>query len=171
MALPKGPVCASHVLVLPISHLPNAQALGIAGLRELARFKDALRRCFAAQGLSPLFWERNVPVPHQHLTVECVPLPRGTMATAKAALQHHAAKLKLQCDEVSTDHVVSVVQHSPAYLNVELEGNVSLLFPAPEEARRVLLNFARVAVAELLGCPSKADWRACQMSQDEEQAN
>ncbi len=45
-------------------------AMGGSAMGELDRFKGALKKFFTAQGKKTIFWERNVPVPQQHMTME-----------------------------------------------------------------------------------------------------
>ncbi len=58
MAVDKGAITDSHVLVLPIEHWPSSLHLSASAYAEMERYLSALRSCFAAKvqpmRLSPL---------------------------------------------------------------------------------------------------------------------
>ena len=49
MALDKGAITDSHVLVLPIEHFPSSLHLSASAFAEMERYLSALRTCFASQ--------------------------------------------------------------------------------------------------------------------------
>ena len=49
MAVDKGAITDSHVLVLPIEHFPSSLHLSPSTYAEMERYLSALRSCFAAQ--------------------------------------------------------------------------------------------------------------------------
>jgi hypothetical protein len=52
VALDKGAITDSHVLVLPIEHFPSSLHLSASTFAEMERYLSALRTCFASQVLS-----------------------------------------------------------------------------------------------------------------------
>ena len=58
VAVDKGAITDSHVLVLPIEHWPSSLHLSASAYSEMERYLSALRSCFAAKvqptHLSPL---------------------------------------------------------------------------------------------------------------------
>lgn len=89
VALPKGGVHASHALVVPISHHVSVAAAPASLRAEVGQFVAALAHMYAAQGLTPVLFERvlqarrgETPV-HSHLQI--VGLPRDAAARACAA--------------------------------------------------------------------------------------
>ena len=52
VALDKGAITDSHVLVLPIEHFPSSLHLSASTFAEMERYLSALRSCFASQVLS-----------------------------------------------------------------------------------------------------------------------
>lgn len=71
-ALAKGPLCAGHVLVLPIEHQPSTISLSLDAQMELEKYKYAIRECFRAQGKAAIFFERYLQLragTHAHLQV------------------------------------------------------------------------------------------------------
>ena len=51
MALDKGAITDSHVLVLPIEHFPSSLHLSASAFAEMERYLSALCTCFASQVL------------------------------------------------------------------------------------------------------------------------
>ena len=51
MALDKGAITDSHVLVLPIEHFPSSLHLSASAFAEMERYLSALRTCFGSQVL------------------------------------------------------------------------------------------------------------------------
>ena len=153
LALPKGPILPGHCLLLPISHVPNQAALGGAVVEELSRFKQALKSHGESKQRKMLFWERNIPVPQQHLTVEAVPLSHAVMARAKEVIIQEAGKVGLTFSEISpsTSELLQQTQ-GKSYLCIELEDS-ALVCISTDANRRSLLNFARTAVANMLETP------------------
>ena len=49
MALDKGAITDSHVLVLPVEHFPSSLHLSASAFAEMERYLSALRTCFASQ--------------------------------------------------------------------------------------------------------------------------
>lgn len=49
VAVDKGAITDSHVLVLPIEHFPSSLHLSVSTYAEMERYLSALRSCFAAQ--------------------------------------------------------------------------------------------------------------------------
>ncbi len=49
MAVDKGAITDSHVLVLPIEHWPSSLHLSASAYAEMERYLSALRSCFAAK--------------------------------------------------------------------------------------------------------------------------
>lgn len=76
MALAKGPLTRSHVLLMPIQHRYSSLELGAAELEELEQYKDAIRKWFASQRCRALFYERFLPTKSaQHMHIQCIPIP------------------------------------------------------------------------------------------------
>ena len=51
VAVDKGAITDSHVLVLPIEHFPSSLHLSASTYAEMERYLSALRSCFASQVL------------------------------------------------------------------------------------------------------------------------
>jgi len=60
VALPKGGVDDNHVLIVPITHQLNTVVAPPAVVKEMGVFALALRKCYAAQGLTTVLFERAV---------------------------------------------------------------------------------------------------------------
>jgi diadenosine tetraphosphate (Ap4A) HIT family hydrolase len=82
LALPKGALVPTHVLIIPIEHITNLAQATPQLLREIQQHKQALRAMAEAQGHEIVIYERNAPTKfgpvHVHLQV--IPLPKETAA-------------------------------------------------------------------------------------------
>ncbi len=67
----------------------------------MSRFKGALRKCFKKQGKVVVFFERNYK--SQHLQLQCVPLPKECIVSAKSVFMDAAETGQLEMTEVP-DH-------------------------------------------------------------------
>lgn len=90
-ALPKGGITPDHVLIIPIAHV-GALATAPASLRaEVAAFKSALARMWAARGgrglvaFERVLHARRGETP-QHTHLQVVPLPASLVPSAKGQL-------------------------------------------------------------------------------------
>lgn len=72
----QGPLIAGHVLVLPIEHHPSLVALPPEVYDEMMQYKEALQKCFSAQGRATICFERYLQLragTHAHLQVRLWP--------------------------------------------------------------------------------------------------
>ena len=88
MAVDKGAITDSHVLVLPIEHFPSSLHLSSSTYAEMERYLSALRSCFAAQV------HHSPPLPsHSHMgNWHCFSTPdlSASVLYVSAALLHSA---------------------------------------------------------------------------------
>eukprot|EP00897_Mesotaenium_endlicherianum_P011003 jgi/Mesen1/9931/ME000070S09221 len=153
VALCKGPLVPGHVLVLPIEHFPSSISMPADVLAEMARYKDALRRCFASQ---------------------VVPLPKEAAGGVRAGFESAAQKFGFDFEAIAPGLEASAmvdevrrVSKGGNYLCVELpEGGALMHAVAPGE--RLPMQFGREVAAELLKMPERGDWKACKVSVEEE---
>lgn len=72
LALAKGGITEDHLLIIPISHANSSVSLSPEIAAEVNKYKEALRKCYAAQNAECLIFEQNLPTKttlHMHLQV------------------------------------------------------------------------------------------------------
>ena len=66
VAMDKGAISSTHVLLLPIEHVSSTLELSTAGYAELEKYCGALRQCFKSQVRCPSLQASPFPDPSQH---------------------------------------------------------------------------------------------------------
>ncbi|KAJ4165631.1 hypothetical protein LMH87_007255 [Akanthomyces muscarius] len=182
----------SHFIIIPLPHTPTLAALGAAAdpsseaskaHREMTRFRASLQSMVAAKSqrkLGAVTWEisrdRNV-----HLIWQLVALPADLIARglAEAAFRVEADNHKYPA--FATRESASLAEDEAAsgggdYFRVWLwcdsDGDdaihsKTLVMPLDRDAR-FDLQFARRALAKLLGLERRVVWQDCQQTEEEE---
>ncbi|CAK0784495.1 hypothetical protein CVIRNUC_007699 [Coccomyxa viridis] len=177
VALDKGAITDSHVLVLPIEHFPSSLHLSASAFAEMERYLSALRTCFASQGKELLVFERFMNFRktggnHCQLNVISVSAKAaaGAAATAEKAAQGHSLSLQpvpgASKGEPGREALRQVVANGEFFLLLLPDGS-RLVHPIAM-GERFPLNFGREVMAQLAGAPDRADWKKCMISPDEE---
>ncbi|PSC76403.1 Zinc finger CCCH domain-containing 64 [Micractinium conductrix] len=179
VALDKGAITDQHCLMLPVEHFPCSLAAPTSTTEEMGRYLSALRTCFAAGGKELVGFERYMALRksggnHCHLNAIAVPAAAAAQARAafERAAERHGFTLtflpKLIGDAEAKEQLRGVVGDGEHF--------VALLPDGARMAHRIAygerfpLNFGREVLAELAGCPERADWKACAVSKEEEGA-
>lgn len=174
----------SHFIIIPLPHTPTLAALtsdeATKTHREMARFRDSLQSMIAARSrraLGAVTWEisrgRNV-----HLLWQLVALPADLIARglAEAALRVEADNHKYPAfvtkDFASLEEQAAYGDHVRVWLWCDSDGDdtlhsTTLVMPLDADAR-FDLQFARRAVAKLLGLDKRVVWQDCQQTEAEE---
>lgn len=58
VAVDKGPITDTHVLVISVEHYPNEVTLKPEAVADVARLREALRAAYASKGLELVGFER-----------------------------------------------------------------------------------------------------------------
>lgn len=74
LTLAKGGMVDEHFLICPMEHFQSSLAATEDIRREMAQFKDALRKFYDRNDQVPVFFERNYKTSHMQLQV--VPIPK-----------------------------------------------------------------------------------------------
>lgn len=181
LALDKGPLCAHHVLLVPVEHYAATASMPPPAAEELWRYRAALHECFASTlaGSQLLTFERHLALRNKggnHAHVNCVPLAPAAAAGALAAFTEAAqtagfAFVLLPPAPSAADaarQLANVVPYGAEYLCITLPDGTRLVHPiGPGE--RLSMQFGREVCAKLLGTPDTADWRNCVADQPREE--
>ncbi|KAJ7426905.1 CWF19-like protein 1 [Willisornis vidua] len=73
LALAKGGLLPDHVLILPIGHYQSVVDLSSEVLKEVTKYKAALKEFFRSKGKRYVLFERNYR--SQHLQLQVIPIP------------------------------------------------------------------------------------------------
>jgi len=196
IALPRGPLHPQHIMILPVSHTPYTSALPEEARAEMANWKQALIRCFGSKNMGVVFYERHMPTKStQHMQIHAIPVTASQRKSVKAAIENafEAKGLALEVlqpsageTKSSEDVLIQAVGESPSpyvYFEVPAMGElppIHLLFrvplvPNPKAGGapmplRIpgLFEIPRAALANLLGCPDRIDWKTCVDTKEDE---
>lgn len=156
-----------HVLLIPMEHYPTFGRIEPADVRErvmdeIKRYKDCLCKLYAEYNYETICFEvsripRGSGGGHAHIQV--VPIPKDLIAEAEAAFRQEA-------EHQGVDLVEGGPEAETSYFKVELPEKI--LTHTIEPSARFNLQFGRIALANLLGKPERADWKACTVSDKEE---
>ncbi|XP_075066329.1 CWF19-like protein 1 isoform X2 [Mixophyes fleayi] len=169
VALAKGGLTSDHVLILPIGHYQAMVDLSSEVVEECEKYKASLKKFYKAKGKRYVMFERNYR--SQHLQLQVVPLPLTCCATEdiKESFIVQAQEQNIELLEIPqhTD-IKQIVQPGTPYFYVELDTGEKLFHRIK---KNFPLQFGREVLASeaILNIPTRADWKACKLSRDEEE--
>ena len=186
LALPRGAIAADHVLVAPIECCPSRLLLPAGARAELERFEGAVRRLHGAGGRETLLFERTLRGTRgrDHMQTHLVALPGGAARRCLEVLSQLAAERGLAFSEVSAGGAAGAGQALDEALGPHLEyfylqlpgaspGEVRRFLHVPpgegEGGRRCPMALGLELAARALGCPERADWKRCLLSDSDEE--
>lgn len=167
LALAKGGLSEDHVLIIPINHTQSLVTSEADVLNEIKLYKESLKKYFRSIGKCVVFYERNFKT--SHLQIQAVPLPKSCEDVIEASIIGFAESRQMQLKELpQMSELNQIIPSGAPYLYVETPQarffmNIKSGFP---------LNFGRemLCLPSLLCSPEKIDWKACQLSKEEEDA-
>ncbi|CAM1328180.1 CWF19L1 (predicted) [Pycnogonum litorale] len=169
LALAKGFLVPSHVLITPIGHCRSTTELPPEALQEVQRYKNSLKRYYKSLGLTVVFFERNFRT--SHLQIQCVPLPTSCDADlVKETFQNIGDSEDIELNEIPVHSDLSqIIEAGRPYFYVELQDGRKLLHRVK---KGMPINFGREVLCSppLLNMEDKIDWRKCEHTKDEETA-
>jgi len=159
LALAKGGLIETNILIVPMEHHPNSLALPNETFLEINKYKTALKKAFKGRGQDVVFYETNFK--SQHLIIQVVPIP-----------EHSSSGLKEQFIDVAKENNIllqpeSEVQMSATdqFFKVELPTGITLVHPI---RGRFPAQLGRQVLSKVLGTPEKADWKLCVLDKEKE---
>ncbi|KAM9705525.1 CWF19-like protein 1 [Menidia menidia] len=169
VALAKGALTARHVLILPIGHYQSVVELSSEVVEEMEKYKSALRSFYKSKGERCIVFERNYRSQHLQLQVVPVPLDRCTTEDIKEAFTVQAQEQNMELMEIPqhTD-LKQIAPPGTPYFYVELDNGEKLFYRIQ---KHFPLQFGREVLASeaVLNIPTRADWKECKMSREEEE--
>ncbi|XP_069543627.1 LOW QUALITY PROTEIN: CWF19-like protein 1 [Brachyistius frenatus] len=169
VALAKGFLTPQHVLILPIGHYQSVVELSSEVVEEMEKYKSALRSFYKSKGQRCVLFERNYRSQHLQLQVVPVPLDRCTTEDIKDAFTVQAQEQRMELMEIPehTD-LKQIAPPGTPYFYVELDSGEKLFYRIQ---KHFPLQFGREVLASepLLNIPTRADWKECKQSREEEE--
>ncbi|XP_058482037.1 CWF19-like protein 1 [Solea solea] len=171
LALAKGGLTSHHLLVLPIGHHQSVVELSSEVVEEMEKFKCAVRSFYKSRGERCVVFERNYRSQHLQLQVVPVPLSRCTTDDIKEAFMVQAEEQQMELMEIPehTD-LKQIAPPGTPYFYVELDSGEKLFYRI---RKQFPLQFGREVLASeaVLNIPTRADWKECKQSREEEEEN
>ncbi|XP_073477381.1 CWF19-like protein 1 isoform X1 [Aquarana catesbeiana] len=170
IALAKGGLMSDHILILPIGHYQAMVDLSTEVVEECEKYKASLKKFYKSKEKRYVMFERNYR--SQHLQLQVVPLPLSCCTTEdiKESFIVQAQEQNIELLEIPqhTD-IKQIVQPGTPYFYVELDTGEKLFHRIK---KNFPLQFGREVLASeaILNIPTRADWKACKLSQDEEES-
>lgn len=170
VALAKGGLMPDHILILPIGHYQSTVDLASDVVEEVDQYKTALKKFFKSKKKRCVLFERNYR--SQHLQLQVVPVPLNCCATEdiKEAFILQAQEQQIELLEIPEhSDIKQIVQPGTPYFYVELDNGEKLFHRIK---KNFPLQFGREVLASeaILNIPTRADWRECKSTKDEEEA-
>uniref|UniRef100_A0A182LU95 Cwf19-like C-terminal domain-containing protein n=1 Tax=Anopheles culicifacies TaxID=139723 RepID=A0A182LU95_9DIPT len=165
LALAKGPINETHILILSITHIQCAALLSDAQWTELTRFKQALAQFYADRDQKVFFYERNFKT--GHLQINAIGIDENVAWKIQHVLEDKGEEYSVQLEKVPTLNAPSDLPERGPYFVAELpDGTVMLT----RQMKGFPLHFGREVICadNLLNCEEKADWRQCNCTKEEE---
>ncbi|KAG0340423.1 hypothetical protein BG000_011982 [Podila horticola] len=162
-----------HVLLITINHYSTFGSVEAEARSdfesELKKYKEGLRRFYESKGAVMVSWELSVGGKFQHAHTQLMAIPKDK---AQAVEDQFRKDIGLFITDrtvtepsVWQDHVPSNPQDS--FFKVELPSGKLLVCPLPGRVK-VDAQFGRKVLATVMDTPSRADWKSCAKTSDEE---
>lgn len=169
LAVDKGPINDTHVLVIPVEHYPNLVTTRPGALAEVERLVGALRKAYASRGLELVGFERYLGFHarggnHCHINFlgigpEAAKTARSVFSSAATDYGFsfvHMPSCQGETGQAELKGIVGDAQYFQAFLP-----DGSRLVHAISGNKRHPMHFGREVLAKLAGEPAKSDWRLC----------
>uniref|UniRef100_A0A665UFH8 CWF19-like protein 1 n=1 Tax=Echeneis naucrates TaxID=173247 RepID=A0A665UFH8_ECHNA len=169
LALAKGGLTPHHMLILPIGHYQSVVDLSSEVVEEMEKYKSALRSFYKSKGERCVLFERNYRSQHLQLQVVPVPLDRCTTEDIKEAFTVQAQEQQMELMEIPQHtELKQIAPPGTPYFYVELDSGEKLFYRIQ---KHFPLQFGREVLASeaLLNIPTRADWKECKQSREEEE--
>eukprot|EP01127_Copromyxa_protea_P014391 TRINITY_DN3999_c0_g2_i1.p1 TRINITY_DN3999_c0_g2~~TRINITY_DN3999_c0_g2_i1.p1 ORF type:complete len:482 (+),score=96.20 TRINITY_DN3999_c0_g2_i1:269-1714(+) len=102
LALAKGPINTSHILLIPVKHTANVLQLSKGALDELWKWKNILTKYFESLDEVVVFYEHNQPGRNaqlQHLHIQAVAMPKLHGKKIREYFEHEASNFGISWNE------------------------------------------------------------------------
>ena len=170
VAMAKGPLRDSNVLLVPIDHIVDPSPKLPANVRaELEATKARISRALAADGQTALFLERFLVNDRggHHMHVQAVGLSKDEAAKVDEMFTKHGSVAKIDFERGRK--LDAELAGDDGFLYVDVPGVVQLYHRIPRGAR-FPMQFGRAVLASVIGAPERENWKECLTGKDAETA-
>ncbi|EUC66375.1 nucleus protein [Rhizoctonia solani AG-3 Rhs1AP] len=152
-----------HLLIIPIAHYPTLLSappeLAISIIAEVEQYKSALRNLFSKHGAAAVMFEvARLSGRGGHAHIQVVPVPLEKADRVEGIFQNNAQREGIKWEQDAEAALEGAKRGGGNYFRVDLPDGRKMisLIRGPFN-----LQFGRTTLAELLGLPERADWKAC----------
>lgn len=183
LALAKGPINETHLLILSVTHIQSASLLTQTDWDELEKFKTSLRNYFKSKNITDhlkncfifyyflgdnkvvTFFERNYK--SSHLQINVIACDNNQEWQIKNTFDDKAEEYNIKLEHMPKLTEPTELPDKGAYFYAELPDSSTLL---TRQMRQFPLYFGReVFCAETMhNCEAKINWKECLLSKEEE---
>ena len=173
LTLDKAPMHPQHCLLIPVEHYPSTLSLSPNARSEVMSYIGAVRKFYQSQGLEMVGFERFMRLRRMggnHCHINLVPISKAAAESARGTFEEMAKQDGFTLDhlEKGTPESLSDALGDSEYFAAYLPDSSMLVTKIQREPRHPM-DYGRRVLAQLLGCPDKANPKECQLSQDEEE--
>ena len=177
--MPKGPMHPGHLLIVPVSHSSQGVwGLGGSVCQEVTDIKTRLLEHANRAYDSDLFvFERAIQTRGgYHTHVQCVPIPKGKIATLQTTMMAHAKASGFELRTIESDlGITSLLSNDSeeqdyfyAELATQQQAYRFVYKKSTAEGGKVPLQFGREVIASVLNKPELAHWKSCVVDKEKE---
>ncbi|CAE6412247.1 unnamed protein product [Rhizoctonia solani] len=152
-----------HLLIIPIAHYPTLLSappeLAVSIISEVEQYKSALRNLFAKHGAAAVMFEvARLSGRGGHAHIQVVPVPLEKADKVEEIFHNNGQREGIKWEQDAEAALEGAKRGGGNYFRIDLpDGRKMISFiRGPFN-----LQFGRTTLAEFLGLPDRADWKAC----------
>jgi len=166
LAIAKGGINDSHLLLVSVLHIPNQLFLSSPASGELKQWMNALTKFFSDRGEPVIFFEHNYPTNNQHMHIQVVPFPLNQKNRAKEYFMNEGRNFKLSWITLEEkDTIRHDIGNKDNFLWVKLPDGKQLLASFEQ---KIPFSFGRRVLCYLWGNPELDNWKNCVLPTQQE---
>ncbi|XP_055610730.1 CWF19-like protein 1 homolog [Uranotaenia lowii] len=167
LALAKGPINESHILIVSVTHIQNASLLSPEQWAELEKFKQALSQFYKDREETILMFERNYKT--GHMQINAVGIDNNVVWKIKHVLEDKSEEHNITLETVPKATSPADLPQKCPYFVAELPDDTMAV---TRQMKYFPIHFGReiICADNLLNCEEKIDWRQCNLDTAEEKS-
>ncbi|KAK0196580.1 CwfJ C-terminus 1-domain-containing protein-like protein [Armillaria mellea] len=164
-----------HILIVPITHYPTFNTiphdLAVPITEETERYKTAIRAMFGKHKMAAVFFEvARLRQKGGHAHVQAVPVPLKLQNKIEETFMNEGRSLGIEFEENPDEALASCSNGRGSYFRVDLPDGRKMVHVMKDHIP-FSIQFGRQVLVNLLNTPSRADWKACMLSEDEDKSD
>eukprot|EP01026_Neomeris_dumetosa_P072220 TRINITY_DN7345_c1_g1_i6.p2 TRINITY_DN7345_c1_g1~~TRINITY_DN7345_c1_g1_i6.p2 ORF type:complete len:271 (-),score=41.78 TRINITY_DN7345_c1_g1_i6:388-1101(-) len=173
LALDKGPVDNTHVVLVPVEHSPCMLEFSDTCFQEFMKYLDSLRQFFDTQNKDIMCFERFISFKNRgggnHCTINVIGVDRGQKhVDPRQILMENQVDQEIPAGSTPEQfrNCLRDIVGDMEYFVVWLPDGGGLARPLFQHDR-LPLQVGRQVFAEVVGKVDRVDWRKCELQQEE----